>query len=114
MRLSIRTDRARPAAHAEATSETRDDHELVGQAREHEAQRLAGRDRAATLALAALFTATAAALTVWAPSRVPAEWRSARGSGHWALGTRKMQQGKGERPRDIPCALRNFPVFPRA
>jgi HD-GYP domain-containing protein (c-di-GMP phosphodiesterase class II) len=74
MRLSIRTDRARPAAHAEATSETRDDHELVGQAREHEAQRLAGRDRAATLALAALFTATAAALTVWAPSRAPAEW----------------------------------------
>ena len=74
MRLPFRTDRARPAARAAAPSDNGDDHELVGQAREREAQRLAGRDRTATLALAGLFAATAAALAAFAPGRTPAEW----------------------------------------
>jgi HD-GYP domain-containing protein (c-di-GMP phosphodiesterase class II) len=73
MRRPFRTDRARPA-HAGATPETGDDHELVEQARAREAHRLAGRDRIATLALAGLFAATAAALAVRAPARTPVQW----------------------------------------
>jgi len=46
-----------------------DDHELVGQAREREARRLGGRERATTLVLAGAFVVVAAAFPVWMPQR---------------------------------------------
>ena len=74
MRLPFRTDQARPAAPTPAPSDPGDDHELVGQAREREAHRLAGRDRTTTLALAGAFAGAAAALAALAPQRTPADW----------------------------------------
>jgi HD-GYP domain-containing protein (c-di-GMP phosphodiesterase class II) len=74
MRLPFSTDQPRPAAQAAAAPDSADDHELVGQAREREAHRLAGRDRATTVALAGLFVAVAAALAIWIPQRAPSDW----------------------------------------
>jgi HD-GYP domain-containing protein (c-di-GMP phosphodiesterase class II) len=71
MRLPFSTTKARPAAHAVDAPASADDHELVGQARERETQRLGGRDRTTTLALAGAFVAVAAALLVWMPQSAP-------------------------------------------
>jgi len=69
MRLPLSTTRARPATHAVDAPASPDDHELVGQARERETQRLGGRERATTMALAAAFVAVAAALPMWMSQR---------------------------------------------
>jgi HD-GYP domain-containing protein (c-di-GMP phosphodiesterase class II) len=74
MRLPFGTDPAWPAAQTAAAGDSVDDHELVGQAREREAHRLDGRERAATLALAGLFVAVGAALPAWVPQRGPSDW----------------------------------------
>jgi HD-GYP domain-containing protein (c-di-GMP phosphodiesterase class II) len=74
MRLRFSTDRAWPAAAAAASSGSADDHELVAQAREREAQRLQGRERTVTLALAGAFLAVAAALPFSVAREGPVHW----------------------------------------